>query len=126
MIGGLRWHLCAEIKQQRRAFNGIFEVGVGRSFWKIEIEKGNPFAGRGVALGSSTSCVAIPIAAKHCRKADPAGMLALLTRTQQRYECFLTLIRTQVAARSIGAPAMPSVPGNRTNHTCLSHPWSEM
>jgi hypothetical protein len=39
---------------------------------------------------------------------------------------FLTLIRTQVAARSIGAPAMPSVPGNRTNHTCLSHPWSEM
>ena len=39
---------------------------------------------------------------------------------------FLTLIRTQVAARSIGAPAMPSVPGNRTNQACLSHPWSEM
>ncbi len=38
----------------------------------------------------------------------------------------LTLIRSQVAVRSIGAPAMPSVPGNRTNHTCLSHPWSEM
>jgi polysaccharide pyruvyl transferase WcaK-like protein len=39
---------------------------------------------------------------------------------------FLILIRTQVAARSIGAPAMPSVPGNRTNQACLSHPWSEM
>ena len=39
---------------------------------------------------------------------------------------FLTLIRTQVAARSIGAPAMPSVPRNRTNQACLSHPWSEM
>ncbi len=28
---------------------------------------------------------------------------------------FLTLIRK-----------MPSVPGNRTNQACLSHPWSEM
>ena len=41
--------------------------GVGRSFWKIEIEKGNPFAGRGVALGSSTSC----------GRGDPDGREAL-------------------------------------------------
>ena len=37
---------------------------------------------------------------------------------------FLFLIRTQVAARSIGAPAMPSVSGNRTNRACLCHPLS--
>jgi len=38
---------------------------------------------------------------------------------------FLTLIRTQVAARSVGAPAMPSVPEFAQITPDPSHEWGE-
>jgi len=56
----------------------------------------------------------------------PAGGCIAEVPSMRDGRVFLILIRTQVAARSIGASAMPSVPGNRTNQACLSHPWSEM
>jgi hypothetical protein len=56
----------------------------------------------------------------------PAGGCIAEVPSMRDGRVFLTLIGTQVAARSIAASAMLSIPRTRTNGACLRHPWSEM
>ena len=55
----------------------------------------------------------------------PAGGCLAEVPSMRDGRVFLTLIRTQVAARSIGAPAMPSVPDIAQITPDLSNEWSE-
>ena len=55
----------------------------------------------------------------------PAGGCIAEVPSMRDSRGFLTLIRAQVAARSVGAPAMPSAPEFAQITPDLSHEWSE-
>src|SRR6478609_3013105 len=55
----------------------------------------------------------------------PAGGCIAEVPSMRDSRGFMTLIRAQVAARSVGAPAMPSVPEFAQITPDLSHEWSE-
>ena len=78
-LSGCPRTLLAKVKQQRRAFTGFFEVGVGRPFLEIEAGKGDPFDAHPAPSCAPHATVVIPMAAK-----DFSGFMSQTRPTRLR------------------------------------------